>query len=226
MPGRPGRCDDAKQSLRRAQFRRRRTRRAGVRAAYRDRTDTDEDRDRERAERGDHGPQCWWRPLGEGPGEPGAYGWSWGSHAVAAAVQGASRDCRARADGGLPHWPAVWLASGTVSVLDEDNTQLAPKVVSGTPTADLRFARTRCGHDGRVGTRVIDRLAADLRAAFPDMRGLSRHNFIYMRTFAAAYPQLTAQQAVAQLPWGHFTVLLDKLEVPAQRDWYANAAVQ
>ena len=81
-------------------------------------------------------------------------------------------------------------------------------------------------HDEGWGTRVIDRLAADLRAAFPDMRGLSRRNFIYMRTFAAAYPQLTAQQAVAQLPWGHVTVLLDKLEKPAQRDWYANAAVQ
>ena len=47
-----------------------------------------------------------------------------------------------------------------------------------------------------------------------------------MRTFAAAYPQLTAQQAVAQLPWGHVTVLLDKLERSAQRDWYTNAAVQ
>jgi predicted nuclease of restriction endonuclease-like (RecB) superfamily len=31
------------------------------------------------------------------------------------------------------------------------------------------------------GTRVIDRLATDLRAAFPDMRGLSRSNIKYMR---------------------------------------------
>ena len=51
------------------------------------------------------------------------------------------------------------------------------------------------------------------------MRGLSRRNLIYMRTFAAAYPGLTAQQPVAQLPWGHFTVLLDKLTEPAERDW-------
>jgi hypothetical protein len=61
------------------------------------------------------------------------------------------------------------------------------------------------------GTRVIDRLATDLRAAFPQMRGLSRRNLVYMRTFAAAYPDLIAQQPVAQLPWGHVTVLLDKL---------------
>ena len=31
------------------------------------------------------------------------------------------------------------------------------------------------------GTRVIERLAEDLRAEFPDMRGLSRSNLHYMR---------------------------------------------
>ena len=76
------------------------------------------------------------------------------------------------------------------------------------------------------GTRVIDRLATDLRTAFPDMRGLSRRNLVYMRTFATAYPGLVAQQPVAQLPWGHVTVLLDKLPDPAVRDWYAAAALE
>ena len=46
------------------------------------------------------------------------------------------------------------------------------------------------------GTRVLDRLATDLRTAFPQMRGLSRRNFVYMRTFAAAYPGLVAQRTV------------------------------
>ncbi len=46
-----------------------------------------------------------------------------------------------------------------------------------------------------------------------------------MRTFAAAFPEIT-QQAVARLPWGHVTVLLDKLDDQAERDWYAAAAVQ
>jgi len=39
------------------------------------------------------------------------------------------------------------------------------------------------------GTQVIDRLSADLRHAFPDMRGFSPRNLRYMRTFAAAYPE-------------------------------------
>lgn len=77
------------------------------------------------------------------------------------------------------------------------------------------------------GTRVIDRLAADLRAAFPDMRGLSRSNLKYMRQMAAVWSEeAIGQQPVGQLPWGHVTVLLDKLDDQEQRDWYANVAVQ
>ena len=42
------------------------------------------------------------------------------------------------------------------------------------------------------------------------MKGLSRRNLFYMRGFAAAWPEPIVQQPVAQLPWGHITVLLDK----------------
>jgi predicted nuclease of restriction endonuclease-like (RecB) superfamily len=54
------------------------------------------------------------------------------------------------------------------------------------------------------GAKVIDRLAADLRHEFPEMRGLSPRNLKYMRAFAEAYPDAQfVQQAVAQIPWGH-----------------------
>ncbi len=36
------------------------------------------------------------------------------------------------------------------------------------------------------GAKVIDRLAHDLRANFPKMRGFSRTNLMYMRAFATA----------------------------------------
>ncbi len=48
------------------------------------------------------------------------------------------------------------------------------------------------------GSKVIGRLAADLRAEFPGMRGLSQRSLVYMRTFAAAVEAPIA----AQLPWG------------------------
>lgn len=38
------------------------------------------------------------------------------------------------------------------------------------------------------GAKVIDRLARDLRSAFPDMRGFSRRNLKCMRAFAQAWP--------------------------------------
>lgn len=36
------------------------------------------------------------------------------------------------------------------------------------------------------GAKVVDRLAADLRAEFPDSRGFSSANLRYMRAFAEA----------------------------------------
>ncbi len=70
------------------------------------------------------------------------------------------------------------------------------------------------------GTRVIERLAADLRASFPNARGLGRRNLHYMRAFAEAWPE-EVQQAAAQLPWSHIMVLLDRLDDQAVREWYA-----
>ena len=76
------------------------------------------------------------------------------------------------------------------------------------------------------GAKVIERLATDLRAAFPDMKGFSRANLMYMRAFAEAWPEETiVQQAVGQLPWGHNLVLLTKLKGPEQRLAYAQSAI-
>lgn len=74
------------------------------------------------------------------------------------------------------------------------------------------------------GAKVIDRLAADLRAAFPGMKGFSPRNLKYMRAFAAAWPErATVQQAAAQIPWFHNCRLLDRVPDPATRQWYIEA---
>ncbi len=77
------------------------------------------------------------------------------------------------------------------------------------------------------GTRVVDRLAADLRKTFPEMRGLSPRNLKYMRSFAEAWPEIGfVQQAAAQIPWFHNCVILDKLKDPAEREWYVRATIE
>ena len=58
------------------------------------------------------------------------------------------------------------------------------------------------------GAKVIDRLAHDLRTAFPAMKGFSPRNLKYMRAFSEAWPDAEiVQRAAAQLPWGHNLVI-------------------
>jgi predicted nuclease of restriction endonuclease-like (RecB) superfamily len=75
------------------------------------------------------------------------------------------------------------------------------------------------------GAKVIERLAADLRHEFPDMRGLSTTNLKYMRMFAEAYPQI-GQQPVDQLPWGHNVIIFTRLKAPELREWYIRACLE
>ena len=77
------------------------------------------------------------------------------------------------------------------------------------------------------GAKVIEQLAHDLRNAFPEMKGFSRSNLLYMRAFADAWPDVqTVQQAVGQLPWGHNLVLLTKLKQADERLAYARKTLE
>jgi predicted nuclease of restriction endonuclease-like (RecB) superfamily len=130
------------------------------------------------------------------------------------------------------------------------------------------------------GSRIIDQLSADLQKTFPDLRGFSMRNLLYMQQFSAAYPNLLitqqpvaqlgktaknkkiaiTQQAVAQfakaaksaktvitqqpvaqlgqyilgadnpelvgIPWGHHTLLLDKIETADERIWYIQKTIE
>lgn len=77
------------------------------------------------------------------------------------------------------------------------------------------------------GARIIDRLAHDLRQAFPDMKGFSPRNLKYMRAFAASWNDRQIVQALlAQLTWYHNIALLEKLADPDERQWYARQTLE
>lgn len=77
------------------------------------------------------------------------------------------------------------------------------------------------------GAKVIERLAKDLHAEFPEMKGLSRTNLLYMRSFAEAWQdESIVQQLVGQIPWGHNVRLLDLVKDPSERAWYTQQAIQ
>ena len=77
------------------------------------------------------------------------------------------------------------------------------------------------------GSKVIERLAKDLKGLFPQMAGFSPRNLFYMKQFAEAYPESSIlQQAAAKIPWGHNMVLIDKLDDLNKRVWYAKKTIE
>jgi predicted nuclease of restriction endonuclease-like (RecB) superfamily len=77
------------------------------------------------------------------------------------------------------------------------------------------------------GSKVVDRLAEDLHAEFPEMRGFSPRNLKYMRALAEAWPdEAIVQQAVAQIPWSHNVRILDLVKQPQERLWYVQQTIE
>lgn len=77
------------------------------------------------------------------------------------------------------------------------------------------------------GAKVVDRLAQDLKDAFPAMKGFSSRNLKYMRTFAERCPDFQiGQQPAAQLPWFHLVTLLTQVEGESERAWLASQAAR
>ncbi|MEY8717273.1 PDDEXK nuclease domain-containing protein [Francisella philomiragia] len=77
------------------------------------------------------------------------------------------------------------------------------------------------------GSKVIDKLSKDLQSAFPELKGFSPRNLKYMRKFAAEFDNLElVQQLVAQLPWGHIIVIMNRLSDFDSRMFYVNKTIE
>lgn len=95
------------------------------------------------------------------------------------------------------------------------------------------------------GTKVIEKLAKDLKMEFPDLKGLSFRNLHYMKTFAEAWPRNSIlqpvvaklqdsdgqsfkflQPLVAKLPWAHHIVLLNKTKTAEERLFYLKKSIE
>jgi predicted nuclease of restriction endonuclease-like (RecB) superfamily len=77
------------------------------------------------------------------------------------------------------------------------------------------------------GSKVIERLAQDLKREFPAVKGFSRTNLTYMRAFAEAYSdQEFVHQLGGQIPWKHNCILIDKVKDHEQRVWYIQKTIE
>ena len=153
------------------------------------------------------------------------------------------------------------LPTGYIELLDDLKTRIRAAQVKAALAVNRELIQlywdlgqrivARQEHEG-WGNAVIERLAKDVRKAFPGTQGFSRTNVFRMRAFYLAYAKERAivpqpvgllsdakvPQAVGQLdgqgppailaaiPWGHNILLVERLSDPAARLWYAQATAR
>lgn len=95
-------------------------------------------------------------------------------------------------------------------------------------------------HQEGWGASVIEQMAGDIQKEFPGIEGFSSRNVWRMRAFYLAWtkeceklPQPVAEmdglnppRVVAEIPWGHNAVLLEKVKDPLKRLWYAVKTIE
>ncbi len=82
------------------------------------------------------------------------------------------------------------------------------------------------GDNSKWGNKFIDSLSIDLKLEFPKVTGFSVRNLKYMKKIAEEYPDFEfVQQVVAQIPWGHNIILMDKVKNIEERKWYIKQSI-
>jgi predicted nuclease of restriction endonuclease-like (RecB) superfamily len=102
-------------------------------------------------------------------------------------------------------------------------------------------------HSEGWGAAVIPRLARDIRNELPEVKGFSERNIKLMVQFYREYPTIfvpaamgqppvaplpepsslpeKGQPVVAQIPWAHHVLLMQRVKDRAVRNWYAEATL-
>jgi predicted nuclease of restriction endonuclease-like (RecB) superfamily len=97
------------------------------------------------------------------------------------------------------------------------------------------------------GAKILRKLSSDIRNELPDQKGFSERNLKLMTQFFREYPKLTrqdeetlafpeennypeslskfGQQLVAQIPWGHNILLMQKVKELDVRNWYMRQTI-
>lgn len=86
------------------------------------------------------------------------------------------------------------------------------------------------------GSKFIEKLAKDLQNDFPGLEGFSRTNIFRMRAFYQEYklvPPVVGQLdeidhlgVLTQIPWSHNIILMEKIDTPEERLWYAEKTIE
>ena len=101
-------------------------------------------------------------------------------------------------------------------------TQYKVAVQSNISLISMYFRLGKILNDNyKYGNRFIDEVSKDLKIEFPNSTGFSVRNLKYMKKFYLEYKDdELMQQLVAQVPWGHNIVLMEKIKEKEERKVY------
>jgi predicted nuclease of restriction endonuclease-like (RecB) superfamily len=76
------------------------------------------------------------------------------------------------------------------------------------------------------GDNIVEALARDLQNSFPQVHGFSERNLWNMRRFYQEYKDKPIlQQLVAEIPWGHNVLIMEKVTAGKEREYYIKASI-
>ena len=108
------------------------------------------------------------------------------------------------------------------------STQYKVAVQSNISLISMYFRLGKILNDNyKYGNKFIDEVSKDLKIEFPNSTGFSVRNLKYMKKFYLEYKDdELVQQLVAQVPWGHNIVLMEKIKDKEIRKIYAEAILK
>ncbi|MBC6422946.1 MAG: DUF1016 domain-containing protein [Hormoscilla sp. SP12CHS1] len=78
------------------------------------------------------------------------------------------------------------------------------------------------------GKAVVERLSADLKAEFPEMKSFSPRNLWFIKQFYETYAEAPEflKQLVSEIPWSHNILIMQRIKDEAARRYYLEATAR
>lgn len=117
-----------------------------------------------------------------------------------------------------------------VTIIKEDinKTQLDIMMNANVNLVNLYFRIGKVLYDNSSwGNKFIDKVSFELREAYSNQKGFSVRNLKYMKTFYEEYKDKKEfVQLVAQIPWTHNIILIEKVNNIFERKWYIENCIK